>query len=135
MSALRRRGYPPEAVNMFCGKVGVTMAQTTTDISLLEACVRTVLNQTAPRAMAVLEPLKITIENFPLETKIECTAPNFPGDESKGSHLTFFDKVVYIDSCDFVEVILKALQPLFHINIQVFVTVVDRIQQTKALNV
>ena len=49
LSALRRRGYPPEAINMFCAKVGVTMAQTTTDISLLESCVRTVLNLTAPR--------------------------------------------------------------------------------------
>lgn len=103
LSALRRRGYPPEAINMFCAKVGVTMAQTTTDISLLEACVRTVLNQTAPRAMAVLEPLKVTIENFPQDSKIEVTAPNFPADESKGSHTLSFEKVVYIDACDFVE--------------------------------
>ena len=66
---------------------------------------------------------------------MKINVPNFPNDESQGSHEVTFDKVVYIDSCDFVEVILKALQPLFHINIQVFVTVVDRIQQTKALNV
>lgn len=103
LSALRRRGFPPEAINMFCAKVGVTMAQTTTDVSLLESCVRTVLNLTAPRAMAVLEPLKVTIENYPHSSKIEVTAPNFPADESKGSHSATFDKVIYIDSCDFVE--------------------------------
>lgn len=103
LSALRRRGYPPEAINMFCAKVGVTMAQTTTDISLLEACVRTVLNLTAPRAMALMEPLKVTIENYPHDSKIEVTAANFPADESKGSHVVSFDKIVYIDSCDFVE--------------------------------
>jgi len=103
LSALRRRGYPPEAINMFCAKVGVTMAQTTTDISMLESCVRTVLNLTAPRANAVLEPLKVTIENYPHESMIEIEAPNFPNDETKGSHKVHFDKVVYIDSCDFQE--------------------------------
>jgi glutaminyl-tRNA synthetase len=104
LSGMRRRGYPPEAVNMFCAKVGVTMAQTTTDITLLESCVRTVLNLTAPRAMAVLEPLKVTIENYPHDSKIEITAPNFPADESKGNHTVFFDKVIYLDAVDFVEV-------------------------------
>lgn len=103
LSALRRRGYPPEAINMFCAKVGVTMAQTTTDISLLESCVRTVLNLTASRAMAVLKPLKVTIENYPHESMIEITAPNFPADENKGSHVVHFDKIVYIDRSDFIE--------------------------------
>ncbi|RNA15970.1 glutamine--tRNA ligase [Brachionus plicatilis] len=103
LSALRRKGYPPEAINMFCGKVGVTMAQTTTDISLLESCVRTVLNVTAPRAMAVLEPLRVVIENFPFESKMEIDVPNFPQDESKGTHKVAFDRVVYLDSCDFNE--------------------------------
>jgi glutaminyl-tRNA synthetase len=103
LSGIRRRGYPPEAVNMFCAKVGVTMAQAMTDVSLLESCVRTVLNLTAPRAMAVLEPLKVTIENFPFEAKIDIEVPNFPTDESKGSHTVPFDRVVYIDSVDFQE--------------------------------
>lgn len=56
--------------------------------------------------MAVLEPLKVTIENFPNPSKIELTAPNYPNDESKGSHKIYFDKVVYIDATDFQEVIL-----------------------------
>lgn len=89
---------------MFCAKVGVTMAQTTTDVSLLESCVRTVLNLTAPRAMAVLEPLKVTIENFPSSSPIEISVPDFPTDESKGSHKVLFDKVVYLDAVDFQEV-------------------------------
>lgn len=81
------------------------MAQTTTDISLLESCVRTVLNVNAPRAMAVLKPLKVTIENFPSESKIELEVPNFPQDESRGTHKISFDRIVYLDSCDFNEVI------------------------------
>jgi glutaminyl-tRNA synthetase len=80
------------------------MAQAVTDVSLLESCVRTVLNLTAPRAMAVLEPLKITIENFPSDSVIEIEVPNFPTDESKGTHKVPFDRVVYIDSVDFQEV-------------------------------
>ena len=54
--------------------------------------------------MAVLEPVKVTIENYPHDAKIELQVPNFPNDESKGSHLVFFDKICYIDSCDFQEV-------------------------------
>lgn len=81
------------------------MAQTTTNVLLLESCVRTVLNVKAPRAMAVLEPIKVTIDNFPFKSKIEIEVPNFPQDESKGSHKVFFDRVVYLDNCDFNEVI------------------------------
>jgi glutaminyl-tRNA synthetase len=103
LSALRRRGYPPEAINMFCAKVGVTMAQTTTEVSMLESCVRTVLNLTAPRAMAVLEGIKVTIENYPNDSAVELDVPNFPNDESKGFHKVDFDRVVYIDSTDFQE--------------------------------
>ncbi len=55
--------------------------------------------------MAVLEPLKVTIENFPSSSRMELTAPNFPNDEAKGCHKIYFDKVVYIDATDFQEVI------------------------------
>ena len=79
------------------------MAQTTTDISMLESCVRTVLNLTAPRAMAVLEPIKVTIENYPHQSMIEIEVPNFPNDETNGFHKVHFDRVVYIDSTDFNE--------------------------------
>lgn len=65
LTALRRRGFPPEAINTFCARVGVTVAQATMEPHLLEACVRDVLNDTAPRAMAVLESLPVIITNFP----------------------------------------------------------------------
>uniref|UniRef100_A0A665SZ05 glutamine--tRNA ligase n=1 Tax=Echeneis naucrates TaxID=173247 RepID=A0A665SZ05_ECHNA len=72
LTALRRRGFPPEAINNFCARVGVTVSQTTTEPHLLESCVREVLNDAAPRAMAVLEPLKVTITNLPEKSWV-CT--------------------------------------------------------------
>jgi len=103
LTALRRRGFPPEAINMFCGKVGVTMSQATYDPSMLEACVRDVLNITAPRAMAVLEPLKVRIMDFPKDAPSSITVPNFPADESKGSHRVPIGSVLYIERSDFRE--------------------------------
>ncbi|XP_041348484.1 glutamine--tRNA ligase-like [Gigantopelta aegis] len=101
LTALRRRGFPPEAVNIFCAKVGVTMAQTVIDPTMLESCVRDVLNVTAPRVMAVLEPLKVTISNLPEDLNI--TVPNFPADEKKGFHTVPFRKTFYIEQEDFRE--------------------------------
>ncbi|KAG9336064.1 hypothetical protein JZ751_003330 [Albula glossodonta] len=86
LTALRRRGFPAEAINNFCARVGVTVAQTTTEPHLLEACVREVLNDQAPRAMAVLEPLKVTITNMPPTTQVEVCVPDFPANEARGSH-------------------------------------------------
>ena len=70
---------------------------------LLEACVRDVLNEQAPRAMAVLEPLKVTITNFPAPQAIDVVVPNFPADESRGFHKVPFQSVVYIEETDFKE--------------------------------
>lgn len=103
LTALRRRGFPPEAINMFCGKVGVTMAQVVLDPAMLDSCVRDVLNITAPRVMAVLEPLKVTIVNLPADAPSEVSMPNFPADESKGSHTVPFGKTLYIEQSDFKE--------------------------------
>ncbi|XP_048738794.2 glutamine--tRNA ligase-like [Ostrea edulis] len=103
LTALRRRGFPPEAINLFCAKVGVTMAQTVIDPSMLESCVRDVLNVTAPRAMAVLDPLKVTITNFPPDQPVSLTVPNFPADEKRGSHSISFKPVLYIEKSDFRE--------------------------------
>ncbi|XP_052780975.1 glutamine--tRNA ligase-like [Mya arenaria] len=103
LTALRRRGFPPEAINLFCAKVGVTMAQTVLDPSMLEACVRDVLNIKAPRCMAVLDPLKVTISNFPGDHSGEITVPDFPADEARGSHKIPFTKTVYIERSDFRE--------------------------------
>ncbi|OCT85866.1 glutamine--tRNA ligase [Xenopus laevis] len=112
LTALRRRGFPPEAINNFCARVGVTVAQTTMEPHLLEACVRDVLNETAPRIMAVLEPLKVTITNFPADKAIDVSVPNFPADESKGFHAVPFSSTVYIEQSDFREVMEKGYKRL-----------------------
>lgn len=103
LTALRRKGYPTEAINNFCAELGVTGAQSLVDPQMLEAHVRDVLNVTAPRAMAVLEPLKVTI-SLACTTPIELDVPNFPVDPSKGTHKVTFTNVVYIEQSDFKEV-------------------------------
>lgn len=112
LTALRRRGFPSEAINNFCAKVGVTVAQTTMAPHLLESCVRDVLNDTAPRAMAVLEPLRVTITNFPSNQPLEVSVPNFPADESKGFHVVPFSRTIYIEQADFREVMEKGYKRL-----------------------
>ncbi|CAM4585364.1 glutamine--tRNA ligase isoform X1 [Caretta caretta] len=112
LTALRRRGFPPEAINNFCARVGVTVAQTTMEPHLLEACVREVLNECAPRAMAVLEPLRVTITNFPTEKALEVLVPNFPADETKGFHKVPFQATIYIEHSDFREVMDKGYKRL-----------------------
>nr|KAF6475850.1 hypothetical protein HJG63_016232 [Rousettus aegyptiacus] len=103
LTALQRRGFPPEAINNFCARVGVTVSQTTMEPHLLEACVRDVLNDTAPRAMAVLEPLQVTITNFPAVKSLDIQVPNFPADETKGFHQVPFGSIVFIERTDFKE--------------------------------
>ncbi|XP_051913485.1 glutamine--tRNA ligase [Hippocampus zosterae] len=112
LTALRRRGFPPEAINNFCARVGVTVSQTTTEPHLLEACVRDVLNETAPRAMAVLEPLKVTIVNLPEDSKSEVRVPDFPANEAKGSHTVPFKSNIFIEQSDFREVMEKGYKRL-----------------------
>uniref|UniRef100_A0A2K5SHV8 Glutamine--tRNA ligase n=1 Tax=Cebus imitator TaxID=2715852 RepID=A0A2K5SHV8_CEBIM len=103
LTALRRRGFPPEGINNFCARVGVTVAQTTMEPHLLEACVRDVLNDTAPRAMAVLESLRVIITNFPAAKSLDIQVPNFPADETKGFHQVPFAPIVFIERTDFKE--------------------------------
>ena len=80
------------------------MAQTTMEPHLLEACVRDVLNDTAPRAMAVLESLRVIITNFPAAKSLDIQVPNFPADETKGFHQVPFGSTVFIERTDFKEV-------------------------------
>uniref|UniRef100_A0A671KSV0 Glutamine--tRNA ligase n=1 Tax=Sinocyclocheilus anshuiensis TaxID=1608454 RepID=A0A671KSV0_9TELE len=110
LTALRRRGFPSQAINNFCARVGVTVAQTTMEPHLLESCVREVLNDTAPRAMAILEPLKVTITNLP--TNKEVRVPDFPANEAKGSHVVPFSKTIFIEQSDFREVMEKGYKRL-----------------------
>ncbi|XP_017491019.1 PREDICTED: probable glutamine--tRNA ligase [Rhagoletis zephyria] len=101
LTALRRRGYPAEAINNFCAQMGVTGAQISVDPSMLEAAVRDVLNVSAPRRLVVLEPLKITLANFPHEKPIEIEVPNFPQNPELGSHRIVLDRIIFIEQSDF----------------------------------
>ncbi len=103
LAGLRRRGYPPEAIRQFCDRIGVSKANSVVDIALLEHTVRQVLNATAQRVMAVLEPLKVVIENYPDDQVEEMTCINNPEDPSAGTRRVPFSKVLYIERGDFRE--------------------------------
>lgn len=103
LSALRRRGFPSEAINNFCAQMGVTGALVSVDPSMLDAAARDVLNVTAARRLVVLEPLKVTITNFPSSEPILVNVPDFPQSSDKGSHEVVFDRVIYIEKSDFLE--------------------------------
>ncbi|KAL7667433.1 hypothetical protein ACOME3_010748 [Neoechinorhynchus agilis] len=106
LTALRRRGVPPEAINLFCSRIGITVAQTTLHPSLLDACTREVLNLTAPRAMVVKEPLPVEISN--LKSMEELVVPDFPNikehTKNKTHRITFKPDCIFIEKSDFREV-------------------------------
>ena len=99
---MRRRGFTPGAIREFCDRVGVTKVESESDPALLEWCVREELNRTALRRMAVLDPVKLVIENFEGTRDVEL--PNNPLDESAGTRKVPFSKAVWIDRADFMEV-------------------------------
>jgi len=101
--ALRRRGFPPEAIRAFCERVGVAKREGVVDVSLLEHSVREELNRTAPRVMAVLRPLRVVIENLPEGQVHELDAPYHPGDPDMGSRKVPLSRVIYIERDDFME--------------------------------
>ncbi|KAL7060482.1 hypothetical protein AAHC03_010028 [Spirometra sp. Aus1] len=106
LTALRRRGFPPEAVNKFCELIGVTMSQTVLDPIVLEACVRDHLNKHAPRVMCVQEPLRLTIENWKDicdKPVMEVVVPDFPSEENSPSHVIPLSAELYIEKTDFLE--------------------------------
>jgi glutaminyl-tRNA synthetase len=104
LAGIRRRGYPPAAIRAFAEKVGVAKRDSTVDIALLEHCVREEMNRTAPRAMAVLHPLRVVIENYPGELVEEFDFVVNPEDPAAGTRKVPFSKVIYIESEDFREV-------------------------------
>jgi glutaminyl-tRNA synthetase len=100
---LRRRGYTPEAIKDFCERIGVARRNSLVDVALLEHCVREDLNKRAPRAMAVLRPLKLVIDNYPDDQVEELDAVNNPEDPSMGTRKVPFSKILYIERDDFRE--------------------------------
>jgi glutaminyl-tRNA synthetase len=103
IAGLRRRGYTPAAIREFAKRIGVTKQDNVIEMSALEACIREDLDAAAPRAMAVLDPLKVTITNYPAAGIEWVEAPNHPKDETMGSRKLPFGPVVYIDKADFRE--------------------------------
>jgi glutaminyl-tRNA synthetase len=101
---LRRRGYTPEAIRDFCKRIGVAKIEGVNDIALLEHCLREDLNKRAPRAMAVLHPLKLIIDNYPEDLVEEMEAVNNPEDAAMGTRTVPFSRVLYIEQDDFREV-------------------------------
>ena len=99
----RRRGYTPEAIRNFCERIGVAKRDNIIDYSLLEFSLREHLNKVAPRMMAVLNPLKVVITNYPEGQVENLTAINNPEDESAGTRQVPFSKVIYIERDDFME--------------------------------
>ncbi len=103
LSGLRRRGYTPEAIRDFAERIGVSKANSVVDIQLLEHCLRQDLNRRAARRMAVLNPLRVVIENYPDDLVEQMQAVNNPEDASAGTRLVPFSKVLYIERDDFME--------------------------------
>ncbi|MCL4706964.1 glutamine--tRNA ligase/YqeY domain fusion protein [bacterium] len=103
LAGMRRRGYPPEAIRDFCDRIGVAKSFSTVDIALLEACVREYLNRHAPRVMAVLQPLRVVITNYPENQIEELEAVNNPEDPAAGTRKVPFGRVLYIEREDFRE--------------------------------
>ncbi len=103
IAGLRRRGYTPESIVEFCERIGVTRADNSVEMGMLEAAIRDDLNASAPRRMAVLHPLKVTITNYPEDQVEQLEAPNHPQDESMGTRSLPFCREVYIDQEDFRE--------------------------------
>jgi glutaminyl-tRNA synthetase len=107
ISGLRRRGYTPEAIRNFCDDIGVTKVESFIDLARLENAVREHLNKVAPRAMAVLRPLKLVIENWPAGTVDELDFVANPEDPAAGTRKVPFTGELYIEREDFMEVPAK----------------------------
>ena len=103
IAGYRRRGYTPESIRNFCDRIGVAKANSTVDVAMLEHAIREDLNKRAPRALAVLKPLRVVIDNYPDGQVEELEAINNPEDPAAGSRNVPFSKVLYIEQDDFRE--------------------------------
>ncbi|MBQ8510513.1 MAG: glutamine--tRNA ligase/YqeY domain fusion protein [Clostridia bacterium] len=104
LCGLRRRGYTGASILDFCARVGVAKANSLVDIRLLEACIRDELNETAPRRVAILNPIKVVIDNYPADKEEIFELPNHPQHPEMGTRPVKFTRELYIDAEDFAEV-------------------------------
>ncbi|MEI6205880.1 MAG: glutamine--tRNA ligase/YqeY domain fusion protein [Desulfuromonadales bacterium] len=112
LMGIKRRGYPPGAVRAFCELIGVGRSDSWIDMSILEECVRADLNETAPRAMAVLRPVKFIIDNYPPDMVDEFQAATHPQKPEMGSRTVGFSREIWVDSEDFMEEPIKGFHRL-----------------------
>ena len=103
LSGLRRRGYPPSAIRLFCKRIGISKSENNIEMSVLEDCAREELDKTAPRAMAVLHPLKVVITNYPEDKTEEFEPARHPKNPDMGTRKVPFSREIYIDRDDFRE--------------------------------
>jgi len=103
LSGLRRRGYPPSAIRLFCKRIGISKSENNIEMSVLEDCTREELDKTAPRAMAVLHPLKVVITNYPEDKTEEFEPARHPKNPDMGTRKVPFSREIYIDQDDFRE--------------------------------
>ena len=103
LCGMRRRGYTPESIRDFCERIGVAKANSVIDFAMLEACIREDLNKRAPRAMAVLDPIKLVVDNYPEDLVEEFEVEVNPEDPSMGTRKVEFSKHLYIERDDFLE--------------------------------
>ena len=103
ISGMRRRGFTPASIREFCSRIGVTKQENVVQMSALENCVREDLNNVAPRAMAVLDPVKVVIENYPADQEEVQKAPNHPTNQQAGERDLHFTREIYIDRANFRE--------------------------------
>ena len=103
LSGMRKRGYPAVAIKTFCNKVGVTKKDKSIQMALLESCVREQLDEDSPRVMAVINPLKVVIDNYPEDKTESLEAPNHPKQPEMGTRNMLFSKELFIEHDDFME--------------------------------
>jgi len=103
LSGMRKRGYPAVAIKTFCNKVGVTKKDKSIQMALLESCVREQLDEDSPRVMAVINPLKVVIDNYPEDKTESLKAPNHPKQPEMGTRNMLFSKELFIEHDDFME--------------------------------
>jgi glutaminyl-tRNA synthetase len=103
IAGLRRRGFTPKSIVEFCKRIGVTKMDNLVEMSMLDACIREELNDSAPRAMAVIDPVKVVIENYPSDKVETLIASNHPNNESMGSREIPFTREIFIEGEDFRE--------------------------------
>lgn len=103
IAGLRRRGYTPASIREFCRRIGVTKVDNQVEMGMLEACIRDDLNENAPRAMAVMDPIKVVIENYPEGESEQLSAPNHPNRPELGERDITFSRELWIEREDFRE--------------------------------